>query len=404
MSDWYYKQKDSTVGPVSRDELEFLLASGRITSATPVRHGTKGNWSTGNRRPKRSGQKDSPIDDAPSQLANHAADLAVLEEDSSPAPEQVDSPKYDPTRRQILIAGALATILLILVAVFWNQLPTSGSSDSDNDAMAAAKSADSTSGKTPEQSGGENSGQSTDSPGTPDKQPSASLSTDEASKLSSSTNSTSNVAAEPSQLNVAVPVESGTDKPDLSSDTESGEVGVVAGDPTSKFTISAPGEATFFGLKAKGRRFTFVVDRSGSMAGSRLVKAKRELASCVKHLPASIEVRIIFFDFLTISNPGGYQTLSPQNQQQLLDWVNDVEPGSGTAVKAGIAEAFMEESPGGIFLLTDGECETDAAMFIRQHNSLKKSQINTIALESRAGETLLRQIARENNGDYKYVP
>jgi hypothetical protein len=85
--------------------------------------------------------------------------------------------------------------------------------------------------------------------------------------------------------------------------------------------------------------------------------------------------------------------------------VETIAPAGGTNVDGGMLAAFAgRQKPDAIFLLTDGGFEGSSPDFIRQLNNSLNVQINTVALISDAGAPLLKQIARENNGDYRFVP
>jgi hypothetical protein len=56
----------------------------------------------------------------------------------------------------------------------------------------------------------------------------------------------------------------------------------------------APGAALFFGTKAKGNRFVFVIDNSSSMKGGRLEMALAELVKTVESLTPRQSFYVIF--------------------------------------------------------------------------------------------------------------
>jgi hypothetical protein len=59
--------------------------------------------------------------------------------------------------------------------------------------------------------------------------------------------------------------------------------------------------------------------------------------------------------------------------------------------------------PDAVFFLTDGAIPDSTADTVRQANTGSVS-VHSIGFTNRAGETVLRRIADENNGDYLFVP
>ena len=174
-----------------------------------------------------------------------------------------------------------------------------------------------------------------------------------------------------------------------------------------QFTIAAPGETTFFGLRGSGRYFAYVVDCSGSMQGPPLDRAREELIKSISRLPSGIEFRIVFFDHLTYEFPGGSQdfaTASASSRQRAESWIKGINSGGGTDVKLGMKVVLSSNTkPDTVFLLTDGAFEFDAPQFIKSANT-KDARVNTVAFVTQAGEALLKTIAKDNRGDYKFVP
>ena len=64
------------------------------------------------------------------------------------------------------------------------------------------------------------------------------------------------------------------------------------------------------------------------------------------------------------------------------------------------------QNPDAIFLLTDGEFADRTAAFLREQNVSRGPamvHVHTIAFHSREGVKLLKRIARENSGQFRYV-
>jgi hypothetical protein len=79
-----------------------------------------------------------------------------------------------------------------------------------------------------------------------------------------------------------------------------------------------------------------------------------------------------------------------------------VKGGGGTDPRAALKKA-LELQPDVIYLLTDGVFNDDAVAEVTKQNTRGVS-IHTFCFGDAAGEGLLKNIARENNGTYKFVP
>ncbi|MGC3972340.1 MAG: hypothetical protein QM775_34865 [Pirellulales bacterium] len=165
-------------------------------------------------------------------------------------------------------------------------------------------------------------------------------------------------------------------------------------------------EATFFGVKAQGKSFVFVVDTSGSMAGNnRYLRCRAELLRAVNELGYGQKYFIAFFNDRTFAMPE--RQLVPVKTMQLektSQWIVHAIPSGGTEPW----DAFqmgLRMKPDAIFLLTDGEFSPDTARrILNAQPNTKKIPIHTIGFESVAGEAALKAIAEATGGKYLYVP
>ena len=426
MSDWFYKQGERVLGPVTRAELDFLANTGRITAATPVRVDSADKWTIyagGERRANVNRKKASvgSIDSASkTETVSKPEDVSVVvaTEDvilSESAGDVAHSREAPDQRTRNATIGAAATLMLtlLMLILFRDQIPTGADTDSAGQGVTASSLQGLTS----------DSEQATDSvsdnfdkpavdttAATTAAQPAAAAN-DQNAPITSVATGGSGLGNNPASQSAANSADSSTTDsqapPQQLRESDIGQplASNAVGDSRSRFTIEAPGEAKFFGLSASGRRFSFVVDRSSSMAGTPLLRAKEELMKCIRSLPRHVEVQVVFFDSFAAAAPGGFKLLSHRRIDELQKWVDLIAPGGGTNVDAGMKMVLSGgQKPDAVFLLTDGEFDAGSPAFIRQLNKSQSVQINTVALVSDAGAPLLKQIARENNGDYRFVP
>ncbi len=166
--------------------------------------------------------------------------------------------------------------------------------------------------------------------------------------------------------------------------------------------------ATFFGVSSRGMRFAFIVDRSGSMGqGPKMRVAMRELARSVDSLPDYASFYVVLFSSDLVQPPfqRGWMRAKETTVNNFIRWLNDIDPGGGTVPMPAFYDVFaIEERPDVIFFLTDGEIPADTAELVAGLNRRGgRVVINTIAFGEAQSQSLLKQIARESGGMYRYV-
>lgn len=159
---------------------------------------------------------------------------------------------------------------------------------------------------------------------------------------------------------------------------------------------------SFFGTVAKGKRFVFIIDKSGSMTGRNFRKAKAEINRTLKSLPPDARFMIYFFSFNTEKLPANAMMAAvPKNVDWATRWVSGRSPGGDTRPADAIRFAFQDK-PDTIWLLTDGHMEGDVPGQIRRANPVKKIRVNTLCFPG-GDDKVLKKIAAENGGTYRFV-
>jgi len=171
------------------------------------------------------------------------------------------------------------------------------------------------------------------------------------------------------------------------------------------------GSANFFGLRARGRKFVYVVDRSASMRGAKLAAAKAEIVRSMRALRREMQFSVIFYN--TSHQVMADETLmkaSKENLEKAIAWVKDITP-KGDTNPTRAMRCALELKPDVVWLLTDGIFSKKAVDAIRDANPRARIQVHTIAFYDRGtekqlrkkGEPILRRIAHENRGRYRFV-
>jgi len=424
---WYYQSGGSELGPVTTDELRFLARSGNIGPQTIVR---AAGTSVG--KPFAAAFHDAGP--APTPAPAHAPIAPRPAAVSTPTgnsrrPSAPQPPSLPPPLQQApagstkppLAITAIILALLLTLSLWWLWPRTPPG-------LAAAGTGTGTSAAGEHQT--TDTQPSTAAAAAP-TQPDASSSAPAPSAAAASAPAASNQSASASDTDAATapgdtPADSAADSGTATTAPPTGDLGTAPGEsataanpsdpPTDglvvgsrgdeRFAISAPGETTFFGLRGQGRRFSWVVDCSGSMQGPPLERARQELLKSLRKLPQGLEFQVIFFDDLPYSYPaGGFAEMDPTSLAEAAAFISGIQGGGGTNVLQAMRQVFSQRTrPDTAFLLTDGEFDPETPEFIQSRNSGAKVRINTVAFVDRAGEPLLRRIASENRGDFRFVP
>lgn len=185
--------------------------------------------------------------------------------------------------------------------------------------------------------------------------------------------------------------------------------GIGNGTGTGIGNGSGPG---FFGMAPPaGQRTVFVVDSSRSMnhphdspAKTRFRRLKLELMKCITEMKPEDSFFVIFFSNEANVMPArSFQPSIPGSRDRFLQWVATAESGGSPTNPIPALDMALRMQPDVIVFLTDGEFETIAN---RRLKSLKQANIiiHTFAFGETFGEEVLKVLAENNRGEYRFVP
>ncbi len=164
-------------------------------------------------------------------------------------------------------------------------------------------------------------------------------------------------------------------------------------------TIPPWRQSSFFGVRAQGRVFVFVVDCSGSMDGERIVRAKSELRRTLSDLRFPQRASVVFFNDRTWTLAGGDPMPSDYaSKQRLMRWLQMIDAEGATEPRPAMQTA-LAQAPDAIYFLTDGDLPPATAEAIGAMNRAKVP-IHCIDLSGGDGAAALRAIAEQSGGSY----
>ena len=176
------------------------------------------------------------------------------------------------------------------------------------------------------------------------------------------------------------------------------------------FTGSGGAKANFFGVAARGTRFAYIVDVSASMRGARWDEARKALEQSIGDLPDYTSFTVVLFNSQAIL-PGSrskprWLSAKDEHRSEFRRWVRSVRTGGSTnPLPAFRLVLNMRPRPDAVYFLTDGEFNENAPDEIANLNRKGKPVvIHTIAFVTQDGAHLLRRIAEDSGGKYRFVP
>jgi von Willebrand factor type A domain len=160
-------------------------------------------------------------------------------------------------------------------------------------------------------------------------------------------------------------------------------------------------QTSFFGIRARGQFFVYVVDCSGSMIDDdRMPRASIELRRSVFGLREPQRFEVIFYNHESIPMPGGPipRSADQQAKDQLRSFLRLIDPDGGTDPRLAMKQA-LSLRPDAVFLLSDGAFPDGAVAEITRSNK-HKVPIHCIDLTGGLAGDHLKRIAADNNGQY----
>jgi len=193
--------------------------------------------------------------------------------------------------------------------------------------------------------------------------------------------------------------------------TDTGEV-TGAGDVESIGGGSVFGEsgAQFFGVEARGSRFAYVLDVSGSMQGNRITELRGALAASINGLFE--HARFVVVPYSNTATPlaeGEWADATDRLKRKMLGWFNSIEPAGGTDPRTAFRVVFdLRPRPDAIYFMTDGvfeSVEDDLLAMLRRENQGGGTTIpiHCFTMIERGAETTMRTIATESGGTYTHL-
>ncbi len=173
---------------------------------------------------------------------------------------------------------------------------------------------------------------------------------------------------------------------------------------------------SYYDIPLVSSRVAFLIDHSGSMTArigtdkkfTRLDAAKEQLTRVLQALPKNYSCNLIVYDTAVQAVWETMRSVDGDNREELLSRVKALAPGGGTNIFDALEKAFQDPGVDTIYLLTDGEPSAgrlvavdDIVDEVRRWNRQRQIVIHCIGLG--IDSQLLKRLAQESGGSYKYV-
>jgi hypothetical protein len=190
----------------------------------------------------------------------------------------------------------------------------------------------------------------------------------------------------------------------------SGLEGLALGGTSEEDGSTGLASTEFFGIGGYGQSFVYVVDCSGSMnERGKFDRARHQLMQSIGQLAGDQRYFVIFFN--DGPHPMEADELVPATEAQVAGtarWVSYVEARGGTNPLPALLYAISLR-PDAVYFLSDGRFDPVTISHLRIRNrpnrrlGTKEIPIHTIAFVDRATERLMRTIARNSGGEFRFV-
>lgn len=155
------------------------------------------------------------------------------------------------------------------------------------------------------------------------------------------------------------------------------------------------------------RDITFIIDRSGSMAGASIEQAKGSLAAALARLTTQDRFNIIQFNHTVRSLFSIPQPVTTTAMQQAIRYTEQLTADGGTEILPALRQALKSPQDSArvqqIILITDGQVGNEEELFELLHQRVGSRRLFTIGIGSTPNSHLMRKAAESGRGTFTYI-
>jgi predicted metal-dependent peptidase len=169
--------------------------------------------------------------------------------------------------------------------------------------------------------------------------------------------------------------------------------------------------ARFFGVEARGSRFAYIVDISGSMNDQRMSALKREVIASIAGLLDHAKFTVVTYNSRAESLTGSrWFVADERSKRETGSEIGGLVSSGGTEPSHAFAMVSrMRPKADAIYFMTDGNIAGDEqGKLVRRINLMNRSsgvrtRVHCITFMNKDSEKFMRRIARMTGGTYTHV-
>ncbi|PHQ82506.1 MAG: hypothetical protein COB69_01830 [Phycisphaera sp.] len=167
------------------------------------------------------------------------------------------------------------------------------------------------------------------------------------------------------------------------------------------------GAASFFGIEARGNRFAYIVDVSGSMdRGGRIDAMRAELSESISAMPDHVSFFVVLY--ADTAYPLGDRRKWTDANRVGKRWartaITKLAPLGATKPMPAFEMVYdIRPRPDAIYFMTDGEFDEGIAEIIIRRNKDRPIPVHCITFMTRSAETVMKRIASSTGGTYTHI-
>ncbi len=166
------------------------------------------------------------------------------------------------------------------------------------------------------------------------------------------------------------------------------------------------GAASFFGAEARGTRFAYIVDVSGSMAyDDKLDMLKRELSRSIDALLENAKFFVVSFssDSIPLGGKREWTDAADVGKAWARKTISTFGAGGSTLPGPAFEMVFsLRPKPDAVYFMTDGQFDPEVALLVLRLNAEQRIPVHCIGFASKESEDLMKRIAADSGGTYTY--
>jgi Ca-activated chloride channel family protein len=168
-----------------------------------------------------------------------------------------------------------------------------------------------------------------------------------------------------------------------------------------------PPATAFADNTAVPREVIYVIDTSGSMAGTSIVQAKAALQTALGRLHAHDRFNIIQFNSVIHRLFDQVQPVTTQTMQQAVRYVDGLTARGGTemlpALRLALDGVEHHDRLRQVVFLTDGQIGNEEELFQAIHRRLGDSRLFTVGIGAAPNSHFMRKAAELGRGSFTYI-